>query len=233
MAAVALRRRPAHPPAVQNQHIRRARPASLRHRRAQLLFDDFRIVGRRDPETVGNTQHVAIDWQAGDAEGVAEHDVCRLAPDPGQLDERVHVGRHAAAVPLNQRSHEEGSRESKPAIDARSARTSVTERASGPTVSRELLTGCTPWVETAPNVGRRPETPHSDAGSRTDPPVSVPIAATHRSAATAAPEPPLDPPGIRSGAAGLTTAPNVSFADVAPKASSWRFAVPRITPPAA
>ena len=49
---------------------------------------------------------------------------------------------------------------------------------------------------------------------------------------SAAPEPPLDPPGMRSGAAGLTTAPNVSFADVAPKASSWRFAVPRITPPA-
>ena len=96
-----------------------------------------------------------------------------------------------------------------------------------------MLTGCTPWFETAPNVGRRPEMPQSDAGSRTDPPVSVPIAATQRSAATAAPEPPLDPPGIRSGAAGLTTAPNVSFADVAPNASSWRFALPRITPPAA
>ena len=100
-------------------------------------------------------------------------------------------------------------------------------------MSSEADTGCTPRLDTAPYVGRIPDTPQIDAGSRTEPPVSVPIAARQRSAATAAPEPPLEPPGIRSGAAGLTTAPKASFAEVAPNASSCMFALPRITAPAA
>src|SRR6187551_845925 len=97
--------------------------------------------------------------------------------------------------------------------------TSVTALARGQTVSREAETGCTPRFETVPKVGRSPDTPQSDAGSRTEPPVSVPIAARQRSAATAAAEPPLEPPGILSAATGLTTAPYASFAEVAPNAS--------------
>ena len=88
-------------------------------------------------------------------------------------------------------------------MTASSERTSATARASGPTVSSEAATGCTPRFETAPYVGRIPDTPQSDAGSRTEPPVSVPIAARQRSAATAAPEPPLEPPGNPVGGGGV------------------------------
>ena len=49
-----------------------------------------------------------------------------------------------------------------------------------------------------PGVGRSAATPFSAAGMRTEPPVSVPSATGHRSAATAAPEPALEPPGMRA-----------------------------------
>src|SRR5205807_10425265 len=60
-------------------------------------------------------------------------------------------------------------------------------------------------------VGLTPTTPHSDAGCRTDPPVSEPSATGAKSAATAAAEPPLDPPGTREGQRGLRVAPNAEF----------------------
>ncbi len=57
-----------------------------------------------------------------------------------------------------------------------------------------------------------PTMPHSAAGCRIEPPVSVPVAPTHSSAATAAAEPPELPPGTRGAFAagsvhGLTTGP--------------------------
>ena len=76
---------------------------SGRHRAAQLLLDDDRIVGFGDADAVRHAQHVPVDRQARDAERVAEHDVRRLAADARQLDERVHVGRHLAAVVLDER----------------------------------------------------------------------------------------------------------------------------------
>ena len=71
-------------------------------RRAQLGLD---LLGRRrlgDADAVGHAQDMAIDRQAGDAEGVAEDDVRRLAADAGQGRQRVHVGGHLAAVVLEQ-----------------------------------------------------------------------------------------------------------------------------------
>ena len=50
------------------------------------------------PMRFGDAQHVAIDRQPRHAERVAEHDVGGLAADARQLDQRVHVGRHLAAV---------------------------------------------------------------------------------------------------------------------------------------
>lgn len=47
-----------------------------------------------------------------------------------------------------------------------------------------------------PYVGFIPTTPVRNAGCLTDPPVSVPSAARHRSAATADAEPPPDHPGM-------------------------------------
>ena len=48
-----------------------------------------------------------------------------------------------------------------------------------------------------PMVVLRPVMPHQEAGSRTDPPVSVPMAQGTMRAATATPEPLLEPPGVR------------------------------------
>jgi hypothetical protein len=51
-----------------------------------------------------------------------------------------------------------------------------------------------------PTVGLRPTRPIDEHGAMMEPSVSVPMAATQRSAATAMPEPELDPMGLRSSA---------------------------------
>ena len=48
-----------------------------------------------------------------------------------------------------------------------------------------------------PIVVFSPVMPHHEAGMRTDPPVSVPIAQGAMRAATATPEPEEEPPGVR------------------------------------
>src|ERR1700758_1115212 len=57
-----------------------------------------------------------------------------------------------------------------------------------------------PKRETSPYVGLMPTTPHSAAGWRIDPPVSVPVAPTQSEAATAAAQAPGEPPGPGAGA---------------------------------
>ena len=92
--------------------------------------------------------------------------------------------------------------------------------ANGPTQSRLLCAGCTPSRLTRPKVGFSPAIPQQAAGTRTDPPVSVPKAISARPAATADAEPLDEPPGTRSGAIGLTGVPVQSLMPVTPKASS-------------
>jgi hypothetical protein len=55
---------------------------------------------------------------------------------------------------------------------------------------------------TSPGDGAMPTTPHCDAGSRIEPPVSVPTDRVASFAASAAASPPLLPPGLRRGGAG-------------------------------
>src|SRR5581483_2200825 len=50
--------------------------------------------------------------------------------------------------------------------------------------------------------------------------------------ATTAAEPPLEPPGTRSGAAGLRTGPNAEFSFDEPMANSSQLVFPMITAPA-
>jgi hypothetical protein len=52
----------------------------------------------------------------------------------------------------------------------------------------------------SPNVGLIPTIPFVDAGQTTEPSVSVPTASAQRFAETAAPDPELDPQGLRSSA---------------------------------
>src|SRR5580704_8303631 len=69
-------------------------------------------------------------------------------------------------------------------------------------------------------------------GSRMEPPVSLPkpIAASY--AATAAAEPPLDPPGTRIVSYGLRVTPSAEFSHELPIANSSQLAFPMGTAPA-
>ena len=72
----------------------------------------------------------------------------------------------------------------------------------------------------------KPTTPHHAAGIRIEPAESVPSASSTSPAATAAAEPPLEPPASRPGNAGFGTVPKCGFWDEIPYANSWRFVFP-------
>jgi hypothetical protein len=78
----------------------------------------------------------------------------------------------------------------------------------------------------------RPTTPHSAAGWRIEPPVSVPSAHGARPAATAAALPPDEPPGTRSRSHGLRTGPNAEFSFEEPIANSSWLVLPSSVAPA-
>jgi len=76
-----------------------------------------------------------------------------------------------------------------------------------------------------------PTIPHSAAGWRIEPPVSVPSAHGASPAATAAALPPEEPPGTRSRSHGLRTTPNAEFSLEEPIAnSSWLVFASRLAP---
>src|ERR671914_2361392 len=77
-----------------------------------------------------------------------------------------------------------------------------------------------------------PTMPQSGAGGRIEPPVSVPIAHGASPAATAAAEPPLEPPGTRSRSQGLRTGPKPEFSFDDPIANSSWFVFPSTGAPA-
>src|SRR5699024_12401090 len=74
--------------------------------------------------------------------------------------------------------------------------------------------------------------PHNAAGMRMEPEVSVPSEAMVKSAATAAPEPPLEPPAILSVFHGLLDAPECGVSLVMPYAYSCIFRLPLKIAPA-
>jgi hypothetical protein len=80
---------------------------------------------------------------------------------------------------------------------------SSTLRARGPAWSRLEAKAIIPNREQTPYVGLMPVMPQKLAGWRIEPPVSVPVAAGSRRAATAAAEPPDEPPGTRVSSQGL------------------------------
>src|SRR5215469_4032543 len=82
-------------------------------------------------------------------------------------------------------------------------------------------------------VGLIPTTPQKAAGSRIEPPVSVPRLPRHSSAATAAADPPDDPPATRSKSYGLRVGPKAEFSVEEPIANSSRLALPTKTAPSA
>ena len=85
-----------------------------------------------------------------------------------------------------------------------------------------------PRIGTVPRVGFTVEVPHIAEGMRSDPAVSVPVAAGVMRAASAAAEPPLEPPAERSSAHGLPT-----WSVVPPAANSCVCRCPSSTMPSA
>src|SRR6185312_9387433 len=84
----------------------------------------------------------------------------------------------------------------------------------------------------SPFVGRSPKRFCTADGMRIDPHVSDPHATAAKLAATAAPLPPLEPPGARSGLYGLHVCPPIELMVVMPLASSCMLDFPRMTAPA-
>src|SRR4051812_23856742 len=64
-----------------------------------------------------------------------------------------------------------------------------------------------PVAEIRPTVGLRPTSPVTEEGQVTEPSVSVPTASGAYRAATATPEPELDPQAVRCGFSGFTASP--------------------------
>ena len=83
-----------------------------------------------------------------------------------------------------------------------------------------------------PCVGLRPTRPQWLAGARTEPPVSLPSAKSHRPFDTAEAEPDDEPPLIRSGAAPLSGAPKCAFWPFIENASSSVTVLPTKRAPA-
>jgi len=84
-----------------------------------------------------------------------------------------------------------------------------------------------------PRLVLRPTSPQFDAGVRIEPPPSEPFAAGTIRAATAAAEPPLEPPGVRSRFHGLRVGPNSSGSVTLVSPNSGVLVLPKITNPAA
>src|SRR5437763_731416 len=92
---------------------------------------------------------------------------------------------------------ERGSGNGRSASTANATAASAAERVRRPMLSSLGESGKTPSIGHTPTVVFKPKTPQKDAGTRTDPPVSVPTANAESPAATATADPLLDPPGTR------------------------------------
>lgn len=107
---------------------------------------------------------------------------------------------------------------------------SATERVRTPPVPRPSTS--TTALVTRPRVGLRPTRPVHDAGIRIDPPPSSAWAMGAIPAATAAPAPLDDPPGVRSGSHGLREMPRASLSVKGRLPNSEVVVLPRRTKPA-
>ena len=106
-------------------------------------------------------------------------------------------------------------------------------RANQPVVSEVGACGSMPVRSRRPWVGRMPWRPQKLAGTRTDPPVSVPSAVSQSPWATAEAEPDEEPPGTRSGALGFSGVPSKGFSPRMPSETSSVIVLPMSVAPAA
>jgi hypothetical protein len=88
-------------------------------------------------------------------------------------------------------------------------------------------------LATSPGEGRSPTTPHSAAGMRSEPPVSEPVAIGSMSTASAAADPPEEPPALSTGSKGLPVAPHTGLRVLAPAPMSGTLVLAVTIAPAA
>src|SRR6478752_7469305 len=82
-----------------------------------------------------------------------------------------------------------------------------------------------------PRLGLKPNTPHTDAGTRIEPPASLACARGTMPAATAAAEPPDDPAAERDRFQGLCVTPSASVSVLPSKPSSEAALLPTTNKP--
>ena len=85
---------------------------------------------------------------------------------------------------------------------------------------------------TRARVGLSPNSPQHDAGMRIEPPPSLALAAGTMPAATAAAEPPEEPPGVRAGSQGLRLGPWSAGSVVEHRPFSGELVRPQLISPA-
>src|SRR3954447_6770677 len=104
-------------------------------------------------------------------------------------------------------SAEVESKVSRPAMTCKTSAMSLLDRPNRPMLSSDEAKATSPYRDMRPYVGLRPTIPQSDAGWRTDPPVSEPRETCTTPDATATAEPPELPPGTLLVSQGLRTGP--------------------------
>src|SRR5215210_2851637 len=120
-----------------------------------------------------------------------------------------------------------------PAVASSSAAESRTERVTAcSTTSPLMLSPASGPEETRARVGYRPNRPQHEAGMRMEPPPSPACAIGTIPAATAAADPPLEPPTDRPGSHGLRQGPKRSGSVVGWMPNSGVLVFPTTTSPA-
>src|SRR5450830_196054 len=120
-----------------------------------------------------------------------------------------------------------------PAVARNCSTVSATVRPMGPTTEIGVQPSSLRSLGTRPGDGRKPTTPHLAAGIRKEPPVSEPLHKGSRSVASAAAEPPDEPPALSSGLNGLPVAPQTVLRLLAPAPISGILVLPATIAPAA
>src|SRR5919197_5361244 len=110
---------------------------------------------------------------------------------------------------------------------------SATMRAMGPLTLHGSHASGAGYTGTSPGEVRNPTTPQNDAGSRSEPPRSVPWASGPSPVASATAPPPVEPPGVRAGFHGLRVTPNTALKVLAPAPNSGVLVLPTMMVPAA
>ncbi len=103
----------------------------------------------------------------------------------------------------------------------------------GPTTEIGVQPNSLRELGTTPGDGRKPTTPHLAAGMRSEPPVSDPVHTGSMSQASAAADPPDEPPAFRRGSNGLPVAPQTTLRELAPAPISGILVLPVTMAPAA